>query len=234
MSLLKKNTGNIFIIIMLQKHIVYIGGLLLFAFLIISFIPLQLKEYVEAQSNLKVLDDNLNQLTIKRSTIFQYNKHNIDDQLALINTILPTTEDKFTIFNAADNLQFVYGMFVDKYSSPYGSMPGAFVSVAVMAQADEVQFMDFLKNYHYLTGRFMTINNIIYIPSSKSLSFTAEFHIYKPNVSSETSISFKRKILEDVEMIRKTLSERNPFFMKASVKDDDVSTEYTTKTNPFR
>lgn len=234
MSPLKTNTGNLIIIRLLQKHIIYLCGLILFTFLIFSFIPFQLKKYVDAKKSVKRLDENLNQLTIKRSTIIQYSKRNIDQQLSIINTLLPNTEDKFSIFNAIDNLQFVYGMLIERYSSPYAASGDKFITISVLAQAEESQFQDFLKNYYYLSGRYISIDAITYVPGSRSLSFTATFYTYNPQWSPNMQLSFQRKIVDDSQKIEQSLSARNPFFKKVELNEQDVSVEYTPKTNPFQ
>lgn len=217
---------------LLFQHIGYLIALTFFILLAVIFIPLQIRDYQTVRAELQTLNTTIQELSNRRGVIQEYPQEKLDDLVSLLNTIYPSQEDKFSIFTALDALGSVTGMNIITYSSPFAGKSLHEVVISVRARASESAFRLFLRNHVFRSGRFMTIDKVIYDVESGTVDFTAKFHSSPVEIGSQTASQYSPEGISRLREIQKEV-ESVGFIRKTVESDEPISTDYSTKENPF-
>lgn len=217
---------------LLLQHLGYIIALGFFIILAVSFIPFQVRDYQAVRAELQTLNTTIQDLSKRRGVIQEYPQEKLDDLVVLLNTLYPSQEDKFSIFSAIDALSSVTGIQIITYSSPFAGKSLHEVVIAVRAHASEPAFRLFLRNHVFRSGRFMTIDKIIYDVESGTVDFTAKFHSSPVEIGSQTASQYAPEGIARLREIQKEV-ESAGYVRKTVNTEEPVSTDYTTKANPF-
>jgi hypothetical protein len=217
---------------LLLQHTGYIIALIFFLILAVLFIPVQIRDYQTVKAELQTLNATIQDLSKRRGVIQEYPQEKLDDLVTVLNTIYPSQEDKFSIFSALDALASVSGMQIITYSSPFAGKSLHEVVIAVRARASEPAFRLFLRNHVFRSGRFMTIDKITYDVESGTVDFTAKFHSSPVEIGSQTASQYSPEGITRLREIQKEV-ESVGYIRKPVDQQESISTEYSTKDNPF-
>ncbi len=217
---------------LISQHIGYFVAVIFYAVLILVFIPMQFSDYSQARDEAVELNQRVEDLSKRRAVINSYPEDDLEELVLLLNTLYPSEEDKFSIFSALDTLQVVTGIQILTYSSPFAGKSLNEVIVVVRAQADEKSFRTFLASHVFRSGRFMTIDKIVYDAKGDILDFTAKFHSHPVNISDQVAQSYSSEGLKQLRIIQQDMS-GSGYIRKQSTQEVEPLLDYSTKDNPF-
>lgn len=217
---------------LILKHLGYAIALIFFSILLISFIPLQIRNYVETRSQLKIAKDDIATLEKRRDVIEQYPTTELDDLSLTLNTLYPSVEDRFSIFTALENLQGVTGISVVSYSSPFAGRSLDEISIAVKARADMAAYRKLLRSHVFKSGRFMTLDKVTYDAKNNTLNFTAKFYSRNVELGSQVATQYAPDAITRLQVIKREV-ESAGLVRKNPATDEIVPVDYSTKSNPF-
>ncbi|OGK15593.1 hypothetical protein A3H80_03760 [Candidatus Roizmanbacteria bacterium RIFCSPLOWO2_02_FULL_37_19] len=229
----RKIIGNRYLYRLIKRHVIYIIGFVLFSILASSFIPLQINKYGQLRKQSGLLDEELARLEQRRAVLTQYRNINIDELITLVNTIFPNTEDRFSIFGAMDNLEVITGVPITDYSSPFTGHAIDETVISAHGRANETAFMNFLKDYPYLSGRLITLDKINFNPKENLINFSIVFHTRDIPPSENLIPEYNATVVLQINALRDELEARNPAFAQNSREEEVIPINYSTKTNPF-
>lgn len=219
---------------LLIQHSGYGIVLVVFLFLLVSFVPWQVTSYAHARSELVKMNNEVDDLTARLSAIEEYPSDDLEDLVLSINSVYPSEEDRFSIFASLDNLKKVTAINITSYSSPFSGKAFREVSVAVKAEADLATFRKFLEDHVYKSGRFMTISKVTYSDEKKTLGFTAAFHSKKVDLNTKKPVEIKTDLIQRAIDIRREIESSGIVKQAVPQNASPSPVDYSTKENPFQ
>ena len=219
---------------LIKQHIAYYIALIFFAVLIFTFIPFQIKQYIDVRKELAKTNDKITELDKRRSVITRYPVEELEDLVLTLNSLYPSVEDRFSIFTALDNLQGVTGLDIVTYSSPFAGKSPTDISIAVKSNASMTEFRRFLSDHIYKSGRFMTIEKIVFDTRSESLNFTGKFYSKNVDIENQLATQYSSDAISRLQGIQRELESAG--LVRKTIREEDVTIpiDYSTKQNPFK
>ncbi len=174
---------NYFLIKQLQKNssflLIFFINILLIFFIIFFYI----QKIDQFNKQKLILEDKIKSLE-KRKSLIEYTKNlknrNINIELInqYLNSLIPNTEDFFSITAALENLSHETGFIIINYD--LGPIDGnrKTVSLTITGIGNMDTFLEFLKKYRFNSGRLITIDKIDYSPENLNQTSTAEKKLY--------------------------------------------------------
>lgn len=214
-------------------HIGYLVALICFIFLLFSFVPLQIKQYMSMRSELQETNEEIVKLSQRQAVIQQYPADQLADLTLTLNTLYPSIEDRFSIFTALDNLQAVSGVGVISYSSPFAGKTRNEITIGVKATGDLQTFRRFLQTHIFRSGRFMTVSKLIFNNDGNSIVFTASFYSKNIDIGSRTATEYSPDAIIRLNEIQREVESAGLVRRTTSTDDSAIPLDYTTKDNPF-
>lgn len=214
------------------RHIGYAIALVFFVILLVSFIPLQIHQYLDTRTQLKTAREDITKLDNRRAVIVQYPTERLDDLTITLNTLYPSVEDRFSIFTALENLQGVTGVGIVNYSSPFAGKTLDEISIGVKAKGDITAFRKLLRLHVFRSGRFMTLDKVTFDAKNDTINFTAKFYSKNVEIGSQIATQYSPDAIARLEVIQREV-ESSGLVRKGAGEDTVVPTNYSTKENPF-
>ncbi len=233
MSRSKKRIISVYAQRLIKQHISYFIALAFFVFLLTTFIPYQVTDYVGIRSDLSKANEQINDFNARRSVIQKYPEGELNDLVITMNTLYPSEEDRFSIFTALDNLQAVTGIGIVTYSSPFSGRSFEEISIGVRAEADITTFRKFLRDYIFKSGRFMTIEKIVFDSDQESLNFTAKFHSKNVEIGDLVATKYSPDAIDRLHEIQAELESAGLIKRDLTNEEENIPVDYSTKSNPF-
>ena len=218
---------------LVKQHMGYFIALIFFTVLLFTFIPYQLRQYLGLRQDLTITNDSIRDLDNRRGIITQYPSTELEDLVLTLNTLYPTTEDRFSIFTALENIQGVTGIQISTYSSPFAGKSVFEISMGVKANGNLQAFRQFLREHVYKSGRFMTIEKVVYESKSETLNFTAKFHSKHVDIGSQKATEYSPDAIVRLQEIQREVESSGLVRKDLSSDEVVVPTDYSTKNNPF-
>lgn len=194
------------------------------------------QSYISSQDALLVQESETSLLQ-QRVTSLQQSESLVADNLADYNNILvsliPESEDFFSIINALETISQNTGFQINQYVVNLQTSQRDKLSIGIDGVGDKDSFVSFLQTYPFGGGRLITSANIQYSQGSVAAShIILDFYSKKTTVVNDSNTPKVTKL--DITTINSLKSK-----LKLSLKTDDTATstavlmEYPTKTNPF-
>lgn len=218
---------------LIKKNIGYFVALIFFGFLLFTFIPVQVTSYITVRSELSKTNNDIQDLDARRNTIQEFTTSDLEDLVLTLNTLYPSVEDRFSIFTALENLQGVTGINIVSYSSPFAGRSLNEISISVKASADMTAYRRFLRDHVYRSGRFMTVERIVYSAKDNGLNFTAKFYSRNVNLEGTAAEGYSPQYIERLRQIQKEVDSSGLVRKNTSNEDVVIPVDYSTKQNPF-
>ncbi len=219
-----------FLTFALRENLPY---LIMFAFLIVSafIVPsYMIGRYFENNSKIRELGEEIEQNRVKQSILAVSGNENIqflDEDVRILKSLIPDSENYFSIIYALDQLSIKTGFVITAYTiNLQESTPGK-ISLTVTGFGDQNSFLNFLKGYNFEGGRLITAERIEF-NKDKTGSSTLTLNFYNKKVGSteDQQVDYE-KILSRLAELRAKVS------VVLQTDDREVSTDYPTENNPF-
>lgn len=198
---------------------------------ILFLISLSYKNFKESGDQLTILQAEVNLLK-NRSDTLKYNKSLTEDQIVAYNQILtsliPEQEDYFSIIYALETIGSKTGFEIVGYTINLYKASREKISITIEGKGNVQSFLTFLKNYSYMGGRLITSERIEFSGTDFTNTKVALNFYSKQFTFNESVIPQLSK-----EDITKLESIKNKVQVSFLENEDEESTDYETKSNPF-
>jgi len=199
--------------------------------IVILLIMASYKTYKESQNDLDVLSEEV-KLLKNRSDTLQYNKTLTEDQIVVYNkiltTLIPETEDYFSIIYALETISQNTGFSIVSYTINLSNISREKLSINIEGRGNPDDFKRFLDAYKFSGGRLITserieFSGVNFTNTRVSLNFYSKKFTFNESVVPQLT----KGDIAKLEEIKKKI--------KISFKDESTPTEeeYEVKDNPF-
>jgi len=214
-----------------KENILFIVVFIFFLIIIIFFIPFQIRNYYNYQEKIKLLKEDINQLAKKKLVVFSTNPQESNSLIQTLNSLVPPSEDYFSIFSTLENLSTQTGFRIVSYSIKINQKPKDKIVIKVNGEGTSDSFLKFLESYQYKGGRLITLDNIEFSPGNFKTSLALNF--YAKEVKNLQQVANLMVDKRTKEKIKKISQEMNLASQIASPQGELGEIEYPTKQNPF-
>jgi len=169
-----------------------------------------------------------------RYDTLKYNKTLSEDQIKdynlLLASLVPETEDFFSIIYALEQISLASHFQITDYVIDVASTKNERLSITVQGEGDSDAFLVFLKEYQFSGGRLVTSNKIQF--GGGSLGTTkVSLNFYSKRFTFNESIQIPKLYKEEIAKLEEIQKKIKFQFSTASYQT--VGTTYQTKGDPF-
>lgn len=221
-SLLKQNTPYIIICIIFVLLSI-IGPFLVF------------NKFTENSQNLQKIEEEIKVLNARKTlleSIPAQSMNNPDQDIRILNSLIPDAEDYFSIIESLDALSQASGFEITSYTISTKNLVPDKLPLLITGVGDGEAFINFLKVYNFAGNRLITLDRVEYKPTPKESTYALSINFYhkgdatnKPgevNKNVNYQASFKR--------LNELKEKINISFTK---EDSQIIESYPVKSNPF-
>lgn len=163
--------------------------------------------------------ENLNQRkTVLESMIFS-NYQEVKNFNIILNSLIPDSEDFFSIIYALERISQQTNFVVTNYSIDLAQSSGERLTLSIAGDGDTNAFLKFLENYNFSSGRLITMND--YDFTNKGIQFKITLNFYNKKVSTE-QVKLDKLKEEDLNMMRE-IAKKVDFLLKTPVNGQPQS-----------
>lgn len=199
---------------------------------ILSMVTLVVYGQFNAQKKeVDLLEGEVEMLKNRYDTL-KYNKTLTEDQIKdynkLLATLIPETEDYFSVIYALDEISKVSGFLITDYNIDVNSTSKEKLTLSVEGKGDANTFLQFLNSYQFNGGRLVTSDKIQY-GGTGSTATRITLNFYSKRFAFNETVQVPQLTKEEIEKLNviknkvKTYTGGNTY----------VDTEYTIKKDPF-
>lgn len=183
------------------------------------------------KSHITSLQSDISELNRKANNVLvgvPINSTEVDQFTQMLAVLIPEDEDFFSVLTTLENLSFQTGYTIVKYSITPGNGIDQKLVLQVQGIGDATGFLNFVKNYSFSGGRFITSDDISFnAKDTNSSTINLTFYTQKTSSVSEVNKKLSQK---DVQLLRDI---KNKTFIELGNSIASGSGVYTTKSNPF-
>jgi Tfp pilus assembly protein PilO len=228
-----KNKIKPFLIRLIKDNIYYIVGNIFIFILIIITINIGISELSKYKSKITALEtenDSLkNKVTLMNSSIPKSDV--LDEDVKFLNTLIPDTEDYFSIIFALEQLSRKSNFQITSYSVNVKASTNEKLKINVTGTGDSQSLINFLKDYNFSGGRLITSDKVQLDPNfSGSIIIDLTFYTKKTKAGSKLEVSAQSSTYKDLDAIKNKV---NFSFVDNTVATDSGSLDYPKKSDPF-
>lgn len=198
--------------------------------LIISLrVHFSLQEKLEIEKN-ETGRIKLRKQILEKST--QLIKSELDSANKFFSSLIPDTEDFFSIIYALETISQKSGFVIKEYSINLGTSTKEKLSISVSGTGDPNTFVKFLDSYSFSGGRFATSEKIEFSSSQfKATKIQLNFYSKKIMISTNIVPELKKSDITYLNEIKQKIS----FDFIGNESEASLSSDfnYETKSNPF-
>ncbi|MFH0773330.1 MAG: hypothetical protein V1922_03395 [bacterium] len=187
----------------------------------------------EQQKEVELLNGEVKMLKNRFDTL-KYNKSLTEDQIKeynkLLASLVPETEDFFSIIYALEEISLVSHFNITDYTIEVGKSNRERLTITATGKGNPESFLTFLKEYQFAGGRLVTSDKIQY-GGATSANTRVTLNFYSKPFTFNESVQVPQLSKEEIaklEVIKQKVK-----FQFSSTGYQSVSTDYSTKQNPF-
>lgn len=214
---------------LIKENFIYLVSAVVFIFLTIFILPGQILDYQTITKENKGLAEEIAQLERKRAIVASFDEDEIDQLIATLNTLLPQSEDYYSIFYALGAISQQTNFVITGLSIVFDSGSPEELVVEVATAGSPEAFITFLENYTYKSGRLITMDSIDYDPVSSATSLSLHFHSKKIVTQEVKSIPVIDK--SRFELTKRINADLNDILIQSDATSE--ATDYPVRKNPF-
>lgn len=214
---------------LIKENILYLVSALVFILLLALVLPGQIDDYQKSKETNQQLLEEISQLEKKKALVASFDSDEIEQLVKTLNTILPQSEDYFSIFYALDAFSQQTNFIITGVSISFDNNSPEELTVDVQTAGTSEAFITFLENYIYKSGRLITMDSITYEPNVPATSLSLHFYSKKIEASEVKQVPVIDK--SRFELVRRMNLDLNDLFPPLDISSP--STDYTTRENPF-
>jgi hypothetical protein len=221
--------------LLIENAVYVIFALLLIVGLFI--IPsLLIGSYAKNAENIYKLEEEINEINSKKNAlafISESKLQDIDEYYNIVSSIIPESENYFSIIYSLNNLSQLTNFNITSYSINLQASTKDKISIQVTGVGNQDEFLEFLKNYNFGGGRLITAETISLNQQEFSgITLKLNFYNKKSSLTQRGNIDYQ-KVLNTIDQIKEKI--------QFSIQDEAITNEgseeidenYPTKTNPF-
>lgn len=217
---------------LILANIFYILGSIFALILIFIVIKIGLNQALEFKKKIDVLKKENNQLmnkiTLLNSTVPE--SIILDEDVKFLNTLIPNSEDYFSIIYTLEKLSQKSGFIITDYTVNVGQSTPEKLRISATGTGDSQSFVDFLKDYNFSGGRLITSDKVQLDPNfSGSIIVDLTFYNKKTELSNQLDIAPNVNIYQELEGLKSRVN----FSFLNTTQEVVINTDYPKKSNPF-
>jgi hypothetical protein len=190
-------------------------------------------KFNEQKKDVELMDGEVKMLKNRFDTL-KYNKSLTEDQIKdfnkLLASLVPETEDFFSIIYALEEISTVSRFAITDYTIDIGRSNVERLTLTVEGKGDTEAFLTFLKEYQFAGGRLVTSDKIQYGGES-SANTKIMLNFYSKRFTFNESVQVPQLSKEEIAKLE-SIKQKIKFQFSSAVYQS-VDTDYTTKNNPF-
>ncbi|MCX6731212.1 MAG: hypothetical protein NTZ55_05170 [Candidatus Roizmanbacteria bacterium] len=203
-------------------------------FLLIIVVLVFYGQFNEQKKEVDLMTGEVQMLKNRFDTL-KYNKSLTEDQIKdynkLLASLVPETEDFFSIVYALEQISLASKFIISDYVIEIGKLANREkITLNVTGKGDPEAFLRFLQEYQFAGGRLATSDKIQYGgPSTGGTRITLTFYNKRFTFNESVQVpQLSREEISKLEAIKQKVK-----FQFSSSGYQSISTEYPEKTNPF-
>lgn len=194
---------------LIKENILYIVSLFFLLILIITTIKLSLDKINLGKSRINILKTDINQLN-KKVKLYQESipsTDKLDEDIKLLNRLIPNVEDYFSVVYALDKLSEKTGFLIINYIVNVKKSTSDKLRLTVNGIGDSEAFLRFLEEYQFSGGRLITSDKIELNPEmSGTIKLNLTFYNKAVKPGNEEITITDSKIFDKLESIKEKVS----------------------------
>ena len=217
---------------LIKENIYYIIGNIFIFILIILTIKIGITENANYNSKISTLEleniELMNKVTLMNSTIPKTDK--LDEDVLFLNTLIPDTEDYFSIIYALEKLSQKSNFTITGYSVNVKESTPEKIRISVSGTGDSKSLISFLKDYNFSGGRLITSDKVQLDPDySGSIKIDLTFYNKKTIGANKLEVSANSSTYRELEELKSKVNFN--FDNNSASSSPDLG--YPKKSNPF-
>lgn len=227
---MKKHLLQPYLISLTRDHIGYIIFDVVLILILILFFVFNTHRITQNRQKVIALTKEVDMLRKKLNTLNSSNYSNADlkKYLTFLNTLIPNSEDYFSIIYSLEEISQKTNFIVTSYDINLKQSTANKLKLIISGTGDRQNFMNFLKSYTFSGGRLITSDKIeLNSQVDKVIKVDVTFYNKKVDskISNQSTISLQS--INEVASLYKKVN----FTLKNQNTDNFLP--YPTKTNPF-
>ncbi len=216
---------------LIKDNFTYILGFIIILFLSFSILFFGLRRVSNINNNIKKLRDEIAILSSKAEliNIAIPAQENLDEDIKILNQLIPNTEDYFSIIYALEKLSQETGFMIVDYTVNIGTSTPNKLKLTVTGLGDADSFLKFLQNYQFGGGRLITSDNILL---SQNLNGTVKldltFYNKKTDIKSDQLIQPDKNLFKFINKVKSKIG-----VDYTNLKNSSDKIDYPAKDKPF-
>lgn len=221
---------------LIKQNIIYIIVFLLSFFLLIIVLIIGIYKINNNNETINKLTAELNNLN-KKYSLYNYDddkKAVIEEDIKLLNMLIPNFEDYFSIIYALEKLSSETGFTIVDYTVNITNSNKNKLQLTVSGVGDSQSFLKFLDKYNFSGGRLITSDKIQFdINQNNVIKLNLTF--YNKNINENNNIEPNNtnlnvdKLLEKIEPIKNKIT-----FDFNNNANENKNDQFLKKSNPFQ
>ncbi len=217
---------------LIKENVIYILSSIILLILIVIVAKISIDKIFQTDTEISTLSSDINNLQ-RKLTLFQTvipSSQKLDEDVQLLNGLIPNTEDYFSVIYALETLSQKTGFNIIGYSVNINKSTAEKLQLTVTGVGDSNSFLKFLDNYNYAGGRLITSNKIELNPQiSGSIKLDLTFYNKKTDSSNSDLTNVNSQAFKDLETIKQKVS----FDFNQASESSSLDLNYPKKNNPF-
>lgn len=183
-----KTKINYYTIKLIKNNLVFII-ILFFSILLTGYISYSFyQEYTKnndlvEQTKLEI--QNLQKRKNNLENLVSANYLEVKDFNYMLNQLIPSAEDYFSIIISLDKLSQQTGFIINNYVIKLDNSSANMLTLGVDGSGDINSFLKFLEDYNFSSGRLITMNNFDF--NNKGVQYHLSLNFYNKQVSEEVA-----------------------------------------------
>ena len=224
---------NPYIKYLIVENIFYILISILLVISVFVIPSIMFNTYSKNSDNISQLKKELQEINSKKNALAflsSTNSKNIDEYFNLVSSLIPESENYFTIIYSLNNLSKLTNFNITSYALNLKESTNNKISIQVTGVGNQQEFLNFLKEYNLGGGRLITAEEIK-LNSEEFTGITLKLNFYsqKTSLSQQGNVDYQ-KVLNKIDKIKDKIKFN---FQSNSSEEEIVIEEYPTKTSPF-
>jgi len=215
---------------LIKENIVYIISIFLLLILTIINTKLGFDRLFQSKSKIEKLNEDIVQLE-KKVKLYQTSipsTEKLDEDIKLLNNLIPGMEDYFSVIYALEKLSQKTGFVIVDYIVNVQKSTHNKLRLTVNGIGDSSTFLKFLSEYKFGGGRLITSDKIELNPEiSGSIKLNLTFYNKSVSQNEKEVVATDEKMFQELENIKNKVS------FDFTEKEDPSDMTYPTKKNPF-
>jgi len=221
---------------LLIENVAYIVIAIILLFGIFIIPSLLIGSYTKNAENIYRLEEEIKISNSKKKAlafISDSKLQDIDEYYNVVSTIIPESENYFSIIYSLNKLSQLTNFNITSYSINLKESTKNKISIEVTGVGNQNEFLEFLKEYNFGGGRLITAETISLNQREFSgITLKLNFYNKKASLAQQRSADYQQ-ILREIDQIKEKVRFTILDDTATDLTSEDVDSNYPTKTNPF-